>query len=136
MKILEFRRVTFSMPVNNRYLRNRKECYHAWYYCNNAYWQDDSGQVTQRSWIDLYTEFLPISKQTSPLVMMFLNDHSEAFKSHELTLINDQYPPDFQGNSYARKVWESQEFEMLKSIAETVLKNMKKYEEMAQVKNG
>ena len=135
MKILEFRRVTFSMPVNNKYLRNRKECYHAWYYCNNAYWQDDSGQVTQRSWIDLFNEFSPISMKTAPIDKMFLEDHLEAYGRHYLTLINDQYEPDFRGDSYARKTWENEEFKTLKFIDETVLFNMKKYEEMAQVKS-
>lgn len=135
MNILEFKQVTFAMPVNNRYLNYRKSCYHAWYYHNGAYWQDDSGQVTQRSWIDLYEEFLPFTEKTGPLVSMFLDDHKQAFEDHKLTLINDQYPPDFQGDSFRRNQWEREEFELIKKIAETVLRNMRKYEEMSKVKS-
>lgn len=123
------------MPVNNRYLKYRKQCYHAWYYHNGAYWQDDSGQVTQCSWIDLYKEFAPISEDTAPIVRMFLDDHLKAFNDHELTLINDYYPPDYRGDSYARKAWENEELQTLKSIDETVNNNMKKYEQMAEVKS-
>jgi len=136
MNILEFRQVTLSQPVNNKYLNYRKKCYHAWYYTNGSYWQDDSGQVTQRSWIDLYEEFLPFTEKTGPLVSMFLDDHKQCFDDHKLTLLNDQFPPDFQGDSQRRNQWEREEFDLLKKIAATVAKNMQKYEEMAEVKHG
>jgi hypothetical protein len=67
------------------------------------------------------------------LVSMFLDDHKQAFEDHKLTLINDQYPPDFMGDSFRRNQWEREEFDLLKKISDKVSQNMKKYEEMAGV---
>ena len=136
MKLLEFCRYDFKMPANNKYLKYRRKCYLAWYYANGSYWQDDSGQVTQRSWLDLFKDFLPITEQTQPLAKMFIDDHSKAFNDFELTLVNDQYPPDFEGDTTQQKNYENFESELLKNIEKTVQENMKKYQEMAEVKHG
>ena len=136
MKILEFCRVTWTQSLNNKYLKNRRNCYHSWYYANGSYWQDDSGQVTQRSWLDLFNELTPPTERTTVFAHMFIADHLEAFNDHETTLINDNYPPDYQGDSQRRNQWESDEMELLKSIEKKVADNMKKYEELSEVLHG
>lgn len=133
MKILEFCRVEFTQTQNNKYLKNRRKCYLSWYYANGSYWQDDSGQVTQRSWLDLFAELTRASERATVFAHMFIADHLELFNDHETTLVNDNYPPDYRGDSQRRNQWESDEMELLKSIEKKVAENMKKYEELSEV---
>lgn len=135
MKSFEIAKQTFHKSSLN-YRCSTTKCYCAWFFSDGKYFQDDSGLITERSWIDLYEALTPINELTVETVKVFINDHKEAYELHQETLLNDWYTPHFGDDFEAQKEFEMQEVKRLKRIEEIVEGNKKKYQQMMEVNHG
>lgn len=134
MKSFQIAKQTFHKSALN-YRCSTNKCYCSWFFKNGKYYQDDSGLITERSWIDLYEALTPINELTVETVKTFVNDHKEAYELHQETLLNDWYTPHFGDDCEAKNEFEAQEVKRLKRIEEIVENNKRKYQQMMEVKS-